>query len=102
MRLALVRGDDRLNEIKLRNVLGQDFRPATAEEVAAAFGTPPGFIGPVGVEVELIADSSLDHGTWLTGANREGHHLRGVEPGRDFRASFADIRTVRNGDRCPS
>jgi prolyl-tRNA synthetase len=102
MRLALVRGDDRLNEIKLRNALGQEFRPATEEEMAAAFGTPPGFIGPVGAEVEVIADSSLDHGTWLTGANREGHHLRGVQPGRDFRATFAAIRTVRNGDRCPS
>ena len=101
LRLALVRGDDRLNEIKLRKALGQDFRPAADEEITAAFGAPPGFIGPVGVDVEVIADSCLERGTYIAGANREGYHLRGVEPGRDFRATFADIRTVRDGDVCP-
>ena len=50
MVLALVRGDHRLNEIKLRNALGADFRPAHAEEIDAELG-PPGFIGPVGAEV---------------------------------------------------
>ncbi|HVG74805.1 MAG TPA: His/Gly/Thr/Pro-type tRNA ligase C-terminal domain-containing protein, partial [Thermoleophilaceae bacterium] len=38
---------------------------------------------------------------YTAGANRAGYHLRGVEPGRDFRATFADIRTVRDGDTCP-
>jgi prolyl-tRNA synthetase len=101
LRLALVRGDDRLNEIKLRKVLGQDFRPAADDEITAAFGTPPGFIGPVGVDAEVIADSCLERGTYIAGANRAGHHLRGVQPGRDFRATFADLRAVRDGDICP-
>jgi prolyl-tRNA synthetase len=101
LRLALVRGDDRLNDVKLRNVLGQNFRPAAEDEITAAFGAPPGFIGPVGVEVEVIADSCLDHGNYVAGANRAGHHLRGVEPGRDFQPAFADIRAVRDGDTCP-
>jgi prolyl-tRNA synthetase len=43
----------------------------------------------------------LEHGTDVTGANENGMHLRGVEPGRDFKARFADLRTVQRGDRCP-
>jgi prolyl-tRNA synthetase len=100
--LALVRGDHRLNEIKLQNALGTPFRPASEEEIRGRFGTEPGFIGPVGARVEVIADAALTHGVYVTGANREGQHLRGVEPARDFKASFADIRMVEEGDRCPN
>src|SRR5215217_672525 len=49
--LVVIRGDHRLNEIKLQNALGAPFRPADAEEVGAAFGAEPGFIGPVGTPV---------------------------------------------------
>jgi prolyl-tRNA synthetase len=101
MRLALVRGDHRLNEIKLQNVLGSPFRAATEEEIRAAFGAEPGFIGPVGTDVEVIVDACLEEGVYVTGANRDEAHLRGVEPGRDFEARIADIRTVEEGDRCP-
>jgi prolyl-tRNA synthetase len=100
--LVLVRGDHTMNEIKLQNALGWEFRPATEEEIVSTFGAPPGFIGPVGVEVEVLADSTLERGVYVTGANREGYHLRGVEPGRDFQARFADVRKVEAGDRCPS
>jgi prolyl-tRNA synthetase len=102
LRLALVRGDHRLNHIKLRNAIGADFRPATEEEIRAALGVEPGFIGPVGAGVELIADAALEQGTYVAGANEPGRHLRGVEPGRDFEARFADIRTVEEGDSCPN
>jgi prolyl-tRNA synthetase len=101
LRLALVRGDHRLNEIKLQNVIGSSFRPATEEEIRATFEAEPGFIGPVAAQVEVIADASLERGVYVTGANHDGRHLRGVEPGRDFKATFADIRTVEAGDRCP-
>jgi prolyl-tRNA synthetase len=101
MQLALVRGDHRLNEIKLQNVLGEPFRPATDEEIKSAFGAQPGFIGPVGVEMPVIADASLERGVYVVGANRDGWHLRGVDPGRDFTARFEDIRKVEEGDRCP-
>jgi prolyl-tRNA synthetase len=100
-RLALVRGDHRLNEIKLQNALGSPFRQATEDEIRETFGAAPGSIGPVGAAIEVIADSSLEHGVYVTGANRDDQHLRGVEPGRDFSAVFADIRTVEEGDRCP-
>ena len=101
LRLALVRGDHRLNEIKLRNALGSPFRQATDEEIRAAFGAEPGFIGPVGTAVRVVADESLARGSYVAGANESGRHLLGVEPGRDFDATFADIRTVEAGDRCP-
>jgi prolyl-tRNA synthetase len=101
MHLALVRGDHRLNEIKLQNTLGSPFRAATEEEIGSAFGAQPGFIGPLGVEMPVIADVSLEQGVYVAGANRDGWHLRGVEPGRDFKARFVDIRNVEEGDRCP-
>jgi prolyl-tRNA synthetase len=101
IRLVLVRGDHTMNDIKLQIALGSEFRPATEEEIVGAFGAEPGFIGPVNASVEVIADASLDHGVYVTGANRSGYHLRGVEPGRDFTARFADVRKVEAGDRCP-
>jgi prolyl-tRNA synthetase len=100
--LGLVRGDDRLDEGKMLEALGQAFRPATEDEIREAFGADPGSIGPVGVKVEVVADEALREGQFVTGANRTGHHLRGVESGRDFEARFANIREVREGDTCPN
>ena len=99
--LALVRGDDRLNEMKLLGVLGEDFRPAEDTEIREAFGADGGSIGPVGAEVEVIADEALRAGQYVVGANRNDRHLRGVQAGRDFEARFADLREVREGDACP-
>jgi prolyl-tRNA synthetase len=50
----------------------------------------------------VIADEALREGQFVAGANRTGYHLRGVEAGRDFEARFANIREVREGDRCPN
>jgi prolyl-tRNA synthetase len=99
--LALVRGDDRLNEMKLLAVLGQAFRPAQPDEVRETFGAEGGSIGPVGASVEVVADEALREGQYVVGANRDDRHLRGVEAGRDFEARFADLREVREGDACP-
>ena len=100
--LALVRGDDRLEENKLAAALGADSRPATDDELRAAFGASGGSLGPVGFDGEVVADEALREGQFVTGANRDGWHLRGVEAGRDFRARFADIRESKDGDACPS
>jgi prolyl-tRNA synthetase len=99
--LALVRGDDRLNEMKLLAALGKEFRPAHPEEIREAFGADGGSIGPVGSPVAVLADESLREGQYVVGANRDDWHLRGVQAGRDFEASFADLREVREGDVCP-
>jgi prolyl-tRNA synthetase len=99
--LGLVRGDDRLDEAKMAAVLGAAIRPATEEEIVKGFGAEAGSIGPVGFSGQVVADEALREGQFVTGANRTGRHLRGVEHGRDFQASFADIRQPREGDRCP-
>ena len=99
--LALVRGDDRLNEMKLLAELGDNFRPAEPEEIRKAFGADGGSIGPVGASVEVIADETLREGQYVVGANHDDVHLRGVQAGRDFEARFADLREVRAGDACP-
>jgi prolyl-tRNA synthetase len=100
--LGLVRGDDRLDEGKMTEALGGAFRPATEDEIREAFGADPGSIGPVGVSVEVVADEALREGQFVAGANETGHHLRGVESGRDFEPRFVNIREVREGDTCPN
>jgi prolyl-tRNA synthetase len=99
--LGLVRGDDRLDETKLAAAVGATIRAATAGEIQEAFGADPGSIGPVGFSGRVVADEMLREGQFVTGANRTGWHLRGVKEGRDFHASFADIRQPKEGDRCP-
>jgi prolyl-tRNA synthetase len=101
MVVALVRGDHRLNEIKLRNALGADFRQATAEEIEAELG-PAGFIGPVGASLPVIKDVAIQGAGYYAGSNRPDAHLIGVEPGRDFSFTELDIRSVEAGDISPS
>src|SRR6185312_11439626 len=100
--LGLVRGDDRLSEPKMLAALESDYRPATDEEIRAAFGASGGSLGPVGIEVEIVADEALREGQYVAGANRDGWHLLGVGAGRDYEPRFADIRESRKDDRCPN
>jgi prolyl-tRNA synthetase len=97
MKLVMVRGDHRVNEIKLETSLGQPFRAARPDEVADRLG-PPGFIGPVGAQLPVLLDAAVVPGQYVTGANEPDAHLRGVEPGRDFRFERVDVRTVVAGD----
>ena len=99
--LALVRGDDRLDEPKLATIVGGDVRPAQVEEIREAFGADPGSLGPVGFSGRIVLDETLRDGQYVAGANRTGYHLRGVEHGRDFEAELADIRVPKEGDTCP-
>src|SRR5438105_1353525 len=98
MVMAVVGGQHRVNEVKLRHALGAAFRPAHAEEGAEGIG-PVGFIGPVGADVPVLLDEGVGVGGYVTGGNRADLHLRGVEPGRDFAFERADIRRVEPGDR---
>jgi len=98
--LVLLRGDHRLNEIKLRNALGADFRQAGAEEIAAELG-PVGYIGPVGAKIPVIKDAAIAGENFVCGANEPDAHLRGVQPGRDFEFEELDVRTVEAGDTAP-
>lgn len=95
--LVVVRGDHRVNDVKLRNALGADCRPAQPDEFAQKIG-PAGYIGPVGANAPVLLDAAVGEGGYVTGANRPDFHLRGVEPGRDFAFERADVRTVEAGD----
>jgi len=97
MSLVMLRGDHRVNEVKLRSALRADFRPAHPDEVAERLG-PPGFIGPVGAEMPILLDRAVMPGPYVTGANAPDEHLRGVEPGRDFAYETVDVRSVVAGD----
>jgi prolyl-tRNA synthetase len=97
MRLVVVRGDHRVNEIKLANALHVDFRPARPDEIEARLG-PPGYIGPVGAQMPILLDEGVADGAYVAGANELDAHLRGVEPGRDFPYERVDVRTVVVGD----
>ncbi len=104
--VALVlRGDHELNAVKAARLpgLAEPFTFASAEEVKAATGCMPGSIGPVGLEIPLIADhaaAQLDD--FVCGANRDGFHLTGVNWGRDLpEPRTADLRNVVDGDPAP-
>jgi prolyl-tRNA synthetase len=100
MVLVLVRGDHRLNEIKLRNALGAGFRQAHAEEIEAELG-PVGFVGPVGATVPVVMDAAIAGDSFVCGANEPDVHLRGVRPERDFAFEQLDVRSVEAGDSAP-
>ncbi len=97
--LALVRGDQTLHEKKLAKVIGAH-RPAQKDEVKAALGVPAGFIGPMGHTVRKIADPVLKQGSYISGANKEGFHVKGVTAAHFHDAEFADIHTAAAGDAC--
>lgn len=103
--VALLVGNDQLNEVKLKNHLGADFfEVATEAEVQELFGANFGSLGPVNLpeDVTIIADRKVqDLYNAVAGANEDGYHLTGVNPGRDFTAEYVDIREVREGEVSP-
>ena len=105
--LLLIRGDHRMNEIKVNKLDGlKEFRFATEEEVRENLKCPPGFIGPVGVggHVKVIADRAVAAmSDFVCGANKPKYHLSGVNFGRDLPepSLVADIRNVVEGDASP-
>ena len=104
--LLLLRGDHDLNEIKTRKLAGlADFRFATEAEIVAAFGTPPGYLGPIGMKqpATVLADRAVAAmSDFVVGANEEDFHIAGVNWGRDLpEPAVADIRNVRAGDTSP-
>ena len=96
--LVVVRGDHRLNELKLANALGKPVRAATEDEVAASFAAPAGFIGPVGARTPVLADNALrGHGRHGGG----GQRARSPPARRGARARLrgALCRRARGGGR---
>lgn len=101
---VLVRGDHEINELKLRTVLGcREIVLAEEAAVAAAAGVAPGFLGPIGLKLRMIADHSVQGmRSAATGANEADAHFIHVDQERDFTpAAFADLRLAVAGDPCP-
>jgi len=102
--MALLRGDHELNPIKLKNLLGcAELELASDEQIVKLTGAPVGYLGPVGMQIRIIADLAIQAGgPWITGANVTDAHYRHTLLGRDFTAErCADIRNVEAGDPCP-
>jgi prolyl-tRNA synthetase len=113
--LILLRGDHQLHETKLADILaGNAVQPASAGEINALLGAGPGSLGAVGAkgrvrermhgtEIRVIADEALrGRRNMTTGANKDDHHLRGVDIERDIQVDqWADLRTVNSGEACP-
>ena len=103
--VALLVGNDQLNEVKLKNHLAADFFDVASEDqVRQLLGAGFGSLGPVNLpeDVRIIADRKVqDLANAVVGANEDGYHLTGVNPGRDFTAEYVDIREVREGEISP-
>jgi prolyl-tRNA synthetase len=101
-----VRGDHELNAVKAQKLPGvaSPLRMASAEQVRAATGCEPGFIGPVGLALKVYADhAAANAANFVCGANERDAHLTGVNWGRDLPEPQAvDVRNVVAGDPSPS
>lgn len=105
--LVLLRADHELNEVKAGHIpeLKEGFRFATDQEILAAFGSKPGYLGPIGLkgDVAVYADkTAADMSDFCCGANEEGYHFTGVNFGRDLPEPVVmDLRNVVEGDQSP-
>lgn len=111
--LALLRGDHQLHETKLADSLAATtVRTAHPEEIRELMGASAGSLGGVGArakakeanyELIIISDNALKgRRAMTTGANKDDHHLRGVDIDRDITPDrWADLRTVASGEGCP-
>ncbi|MBU3629921.1 proline--tRNA ligase [Polynucleobacter sp. AP-Melu-500A-A1] len=104
--MLLVRGDHDLNEVKASKIPGMaESRFATEAEILQACTAPAGYLGPVGVsaDVMVVADRTvINMSDFVCGANDAGHHLKGVNWGRDLPEPLVlDIRNAAIGDPSP-
>jgi prolyl-tRNA synthetase len=101
---AIIRGDLRVNEVKLRHVLGSYRLQLATDEEVRNVGLIPGFASPVGLsEIKIVADDSITKGqNFIAGANKPDFHLKNVNYPRDFRVDLiSDIALASAGQGCP-
>ncbi|HJL73072.1 MAG TPA: proline--tRNA ligase [Nitrospinaceae bacterium] len=101
---GLVRGDREINPVKLKNLIDCEWlNPAPEELITKETGVPCGYLGPVGVQLKVFADTEIKHmSNGITGANKADTHLTGVQFGRDLKVEkVGDLKNVNEGDRCP-
>lgn len=106
---VLIRADLDVNEAKLAATLkASEVVLAEAEEVLEYAGAPHGFVGPITAKCPLVVDYSVvkdgkaQMHDAIAGSGKDGYHIIHVEPLRDFVPYInADVRTVKEGDKCP-
>ncbi|HEX8874404.1 MAG TPA: proline--tRNA ligase [Nitrosospira sp.] len=105
MYLLLLRGDHYLSETKVRKIpFLAGYRLASEEEIRLKTGCPPGYIGPAGLQLPLIADRTVAvMSDFVCGANEEDYHFTNVNFGRDVKEPehVLDLREVVSGDPSP-
>jgi prolyl-tRNA synthetase len=104
--MLLLRGDHELNEVKVSKVPGlSSYRFASEAEIAACYGTVPGYLGPINTKqpVTVVADRTVANmSDFVCGANEEGFHFTGANWGRDVAEPLVfDLRNVVEGDASP-
>jgi len=103
--MALIRGDQAIEETKLLNAIGaNEIRIASDAEVREHLNAEPGFMGPVGVNIQIIGDESIKElKNFVVGINKADKHLVGAKLDKEikFPAKIADIRLVQPGEGCP-
>ncbi|MBA4397415.1 MAG: proline--tRNA ligase, partial [Syntrophus sp. (in: bacteria)] len=100
----LIRGDEEVNEIKVKNYLGcNELELAMDDMIREVTNSPRGFAGAIGIKCRILADYSLmNMKNVVMGANKEDYHVKNVNFGRDVKISdFVDLRSVKAGDACP-
>lgn len=101
--LVLVCGDDEVNETKLKNIFGQNVRPAHPDELKEITGAEAGSIGPIGLKQEnvtIVADLLLeDADELISGANIDDYHKKNIDLKRDVpNIKYYDLRIVKDGE----
>lgn len=104
--LVLMRGNDEVNEAKLKDELGcEELELADEEDAVKYLGAHPGSLGPVGVgeDVKIYTDNYVKVMVNMAcGANDDGHHYINANIDRDFRVDqFGDFRNVKEGEIAP-
>lgn len=101
---CLVKGDDDVNEVKLRKLLSaNEVVLANQEVVELVTCASVGYAGPIGLDVSIIIDNALLHmKNFIVGANKTDYHYKNVNLDDFDYVLSADIRTIKEGDVCPN
>lgn len=101
----LLRGDHELNEIKAEkiDIVDSPLIFATEEETRTLVNAGPGSLGPVGLNMPIVADRTVAAmSDFSAGANIDDQHLKGINWERDLPLPrVADLRNVVEGDASP-
>ncbi|MFV0479700.1 MAG: proline--tRNA ligase [Anaerorhabdus sp.] len=100
---VLVRGDHEVNEVKVQKLLGaSEIRLATEEEVLLTTSSPIGFVGPLNIQCDIIADNDVcTLRNFTTGANQKDTHIVNVNSDDFTPLIVGDVRKIKVGDTCP-